>query len=102
MMKGVAVSESSVTPAPQSKVTVFADASDRLMEGTPPYVVVTSASPHRISLLFPVTVMEVMVAVPFNCSFRPPRTFLNLRFISSVELVTVAIGKVPLPKLPAA
>ena len=36
MMKGVAVSESSVTPAPQSKVTVFADASDRLMEGTPP------------------------------------------------------------------
>ena len=102
MMNGVAVSVFRATPSPQSKVTLLAIASVRMIEGVLVLETVTSAAPQRISSLLPVTVMEAMEAVPFNCSFRPPRTFLNLRCRSSVSFVTAAIGNAPLPKLPSA
>ena len=66
MMKGVAVSESSATPVPQSRVTVFAEASVRLIEGVSPLATVTSAAPHSTSLLLPVILIEAILAVPLS------------------------------------
>ena len=44
MMKGVAVSLFRVTPAPQSKVIVFAEAAERLIEDVFPFDII-NASP---------------------------------------------------------
>ena len=98
-MKDVAVFASNCTPSPQSSVTVFASAEVRMMDGTVLLETVKFDAPQSFSLLLPVMLIEAIVPVPLSWSFKPPSTFLNLRFMSLVELVTAVIGNAPLPKL---